>query len=592
MNLNKEQEDAIKSENEAILVLAGAGTGKTRVIIKKIEEIVKNGMDAEKIVATTFTNKAAKEMKERLVKGIGEKGNKIICGTFHRISAQILREHGKLIGVEENFQILNEDDQNKLIKRIAKEENIEIKSPRKAAEEIATYKESSGKKKIDSGTRRLIEIYEDELRSQKFLDYSDLIQLTIRLFTSYPEVAKSIAEYILVDEYQDVNEAQYKWIRQISEGKKIFCVGDEDQSIYAFRGADIKYIRKFEEDYPKAEIIKLEANYRSTKEILKGATNVIQKNPRKFEKKLIAANEEEKGIIKITKTYNEFEEAIQIGKIVAHWKEKDKDCKIGILVRTNAQVPYIEQGLIQAKIPYQISGGRKFYMKSEIQTLIAYLRVILFPHDYLAFSRILNSPKRGIGETRLETLLKAMKSLNCNPEEALASLLPQLPQISGEKCKLLLLQLHEWRTLKGKVKLDALLKKIIDDTEFRKQEDFKETQKASVENLLTQIAKVESLEEFIENLQFSSEEESRDIEIMTMHAAKGLEFDIVITPGWEENVFPSPLSKTKEELEEERRLAYVTITRAKKALEITHATTRRINGRYQMQMPSRFIFDL
>lgn len=592
MNLNKEQEDAIKSENEAILVLAGAGTGKTRVIIKKIEEIVKNGIDAEKIVATTFTNKAAKEMKERLVKGIGEKGNKIICGTFHRISAQILREHGKLIGVEENFQILNEDDQNKLIKRIAKEENIEIKSPRKAAEEIATYKESSGKKKIDSGTRRLIEIYEDELRSQKFLDYSDLIQLTIRLFTSYPEVAKSIAEYILVDEYQDVNEAQYKWIRQISEGKKIFCVGDEDQSIYAFRGADIKYIRKFEEDYPKAEIIKLEANYRSTKEILKGATNVIQKNPRKFEKKLIAANEEEKGIIKITKTYNEFEEAIQIGKIVAHWKEKDKDCKIGILVRTNAQVPYIEQGLIQAKIPYQISGGRKFYMKSEIQTLIAYLRVILFPHDYLAFSRILNSPKRGIGETRLETLLKAMKSLNCNPEEALASLLPQLPQISGEKCKLLLLQLHEWRTLKGKVKLDALLKKIIDDTEFRKQEDFKETQKASVENLLTQIAKVESLEEFIENLQFSSEEESRDIEIMTMHAAKGLEFDIVITPGWEENVFPSPLSKTKEELEEERRLAYVTITRAKKALEITHATTRRINGRYQMQMPSRFIFDL
>lgn len=592
MNLNKEQEDAIKSENEAILVLAGAGTGKTRVIIKKIEEIVKNGMDAEKIVATTFTNKAAKEMKERLVKGIGEKGNKIICGTFHRISAQILREHGKLIGVEENFQILNEDDQNKLIKRIAKEENIEIKSPRKAAEEIATYKESSGKKKIDSGTRRLIEIYEDELRSQKFLDYSDLIQLTIRLFTSYPEVAKSIAEYILVDEYQDVNEAQYKWIRQISEGKKIFCVGDEDQSIYAFRGADIKYIRKFEEDYPKAEIIKLEANYRSTKEILKGATNVIQKNPRKFEKKLIAANEEEKGIIKITKTYNEFEEAIQIGKIVAHWKEKDKDCKIGILVRTNAQVPYIEQGLIQAKIPYQISGGRKFYMKSEIQTLIAYLRVILFPHDYLAFSRILNSPKRGIGETRLETLLKAMKSLNCNPEEALASLLPQLPQISGEKCKLLLLQLHEWRTLKGKIKLDALLKKIIDDTEFRKQEDFKETQKASVENLLTQIAKVESLEEFIENLQFSSEEESRDIEIMTMHAAKGLEFDIVITPGWEENVFPSPLSKTKEELEEERRLAYVTITRAKKALEITHATTRRINGRYQMQMPSRFIFDL
>lgn len=591
MNLNEAQEAAVESENPAILVLAGAGTGKTRVIIRRIEKIIEKGGYANKIVATTFTNKASREMKERLIKNIGMKSQAITCGTFHRISMNLLRLYGHHIGLPENFQILNEDDQSKLIKRLCKELGSDSRNPRNIAELISTHKESEKKITKDPFFTKLFNAYDEELRRTAFLDYSDLIQHTIFLFENKPEIRKSIADHILVDEYQDVNESQYKWIKLISEGKNLFCVGDEDQSIYSFRGANIKYIQKFEEDFPNAHIIKLEENYRSTSEILTGAGNIIRKNRRKFEKNLKASTNE-KGIIRITKTLNEYEEANLVARKIAEWMRQKDDLKIGVLVRTNAQIAYIEQALVQAKINYSISSGKKFYLKKEIQDILAYLRVILYPHDYFAFSRIINTPKRGIGETRLATLLTAMKSLNCLPEEALASLLPQLPKITSEKIKILLLQLNNWRDCKDILKPDALVEKIMEDINYKKEEDLKDKQKETLNNLIGQLKETKNIEEFLENIQFSGQEEENNIEIMTIHASKGLEFDIVIAPGWEENVFPSPLSKTHEELEEERRLAYVTITRAKRGIDITYASTRRINGKFSVQIPSRFIFDI
>lgn len=592
MDLNKEQHAAIFSQSKHNLILAGAGTGKTRVIIKRIEELIKQGVAPSRIVSTTFTNKAAKELKERLAEAIGDSAYSIICGTFHRISANLLKLHGHHIGIEPDFQILTEDDQSRLIKSIAKDLGEPTKHPRKISDQISTYKESGKKNPKDHFFSQLFDIYSNELTKRKFLDYSDLIAKVIFLFEKFPDLAAQIADHVLVDEYQDINESQYKWISLISKGKHLFCVGDEDQSIYAFRGANIRYIRKFQEDYPDAFIVQLEENYRSCKEILKGATNLIQKNPRKFEKKLRAFSQEA-GVMKVTKSFNEYEEARLVAKLVAKAKEEHSGASIGILVRTNMQTHYIEHALMEAQIPYEMASGRKFYSQKVVQDLVAYLRIILFPHDYFAFSRILNTPKRGFGEAKLEGLVNAMKSFDFECEDALASLLPQLPRATAEKCKVFLMQIQDWRKqLKQGIKLDDLMQKIVTDIQYDKQDTFKDGQVEAFESLKNHLKNEKSLDEFLANLQFSSNENQEQVQMMTIHAAKGLEFDVVIAPGWEEMVFPSALSKTKEEVEEERRLAYVAITRARKVLEITYCCSRRVHGKYSNQMPSRFIFDL
>lgn len=602
MSVNAGQEKAITSNAQQILVLAGAGTGKTRVIIKRIERLIELGVQPNKIVATTFTNKAAMELKHRLSLSIGPKAFEIICGTFHKISSIFLKMHADKVGIGNNFQILVEDDQKRLIKNILKTIDPE-RNPKVILEHIATFKET-GKLGKDSATsvviskiyqelfKKVFDLYEDELKKNNYLDYSDLICLTIFLFETHPEIANNSADHILIDEYQDINCAQYKWINLLSKDKTLFCVGDEDQAIYAFRGASIEYIQKFKNDYPAADIVQLEENYRSAKEILKGATNLIAKNSKQFPKNLIAAGDKE-GFIRINKVFNEYEEAALIAKLAAEWKCKNQDYTIGILVRTNMQIHVIEHALVEAKIPYTIASGKKFYLKKEIQDIIAYFRVLLFPHDSIAFSRILNTPKRNMGQARLSLLLDAMKSLNCNFEQALATLLSQLPKNASEKCKILLMQIQTWRRLKSTLKMEELCEKILTDTQYRAQEEFTPAQEKTIEALKLQMQNFQTLEEFLENLQFEDmTDENRQLIIMTMHAAKGLEFDIVIAPGWEENIFPSMLAKDKAEIEEERRLAYVTITRTKQYLEIIHTCSRRINGQYKNQMPSRFLFDL
>jgi len=591
VELNENQNQAVYSQTKQTLILAGAGTGKTRVIINRIVNLIKQGIPAHKIVSTTFTNKAAAELRHRLSAEIGPLSQEILCGTFHKLSAILLRKYGNLINIQTNFQILTDDDARKLIKRILKEQEKEAKVYT-ILEQISNHKENNTIIK-DQTLKKIIDEYESELVKNNYLDYSDLIKNAILLFKTNPEITKEIAEHILIDEYQDINNAQYQWIKLISADKYLFCVGDEDQAIYSFRGSNIEYIQKFQQDFPEANIIKLEENYRSAEAILKGAQNLIDKNTKIFKKTLIAADKTKIGNITATKVYNEFDEARMIAKIITKWKGQNPNYKIAILIRTNLQVYVIEQALVEAQIPYNITGSKKFYAKKEIQDLVSYLKVLAYPHDFIAFSRIINSPKRSIGDSRLQMLLQAMKSLDTNFENALTTLLPQLPKRAAEKCKILLMQIHNWRLLLNHTTLDTIIEKIITDTGYKNQEDFGKLQEQSIEVLKENLKKTTSLTDFLENLHFSEEENAEDeVQVMTMHGAKGLEFDIVISPGWEENMFPSGLSKTKFDIEEERRLAYVTITRARLNLEILYAMSRKINGKYTNQMPSRFLFEI
>jgi DNA helicase-2/ATP-dependent DNA helicase PcrA len=592
--LNKGQYDSVFSSNKETLILAGAGTGKTRVIIQRIEELIKNGAEPSKIIATTFTNKAAKELRTRLFNSIGEKAYEIICGTFHKISAQFLRKHYQEIGLEQNFQVLNEDDQKQLMKRFLKQADSD-KKPKIMLDHISQLKETGklADKNNNSLFKLIFQQYESELSANNYLDYSDLIQKAILLFKTHPNIANELGTDLLVDEYQDINYAQYNWIKLLGENKRLFCVGDEDQAIYSFRGASIEYIQQFKKDYPNAKIVKLEENYRSAKEILDAATKLISHNQREHAKILIPGTQKE-GFIRINKAFNEYEEANLIAQLAAQWKAKNPEFNIAILVRTNMQIHMIEHALVECKIPYTIASGKKLYLRKEVQDIIAYLRILLFPHDFLAFSRIINTPRRYIGKTRLDMILNTMKELECNFEQTLETMLNTLPKNANEKCKIFLIQLQNWRALyKNGMKLDQLYERILSDIEYRKQDDFTPQQEQALENIKLQLAQATSLESFLENLQFEdSSQESQGLIIMTMHASKGLEFDIVIAPGWEEDIFPSLLAKDMKEIQEERRLAYVTITRAKQYLEIIHTRNRRINGQQKKQIPSRFLFEL
>jgi DNA helicase-2/ATP-dependent DNA helicase PcrA len=585
--MNERQSEAVYSPSSRILVLAGAGTGKTRVIVNRIANLVAQGVPVSRIVATTFTNKAAAELKHRLSVAIGQPAYNIICGTFHRISAQFLKQHGASIGLDPSFQTLNEDDQRRIVRRLVKDSSQEVKIAN-VIEKISQVKERIIT--LDSQNfefKQLFTKYLEELRANNYLDYSDLISQALVLFEKIP----SPADHILIDEYQDINQQQYRWINLLASGKNLFCVGDEDQAIYSFRGSSIEYIQRFQQDFPDASIISLEENYRSAKEILHKATQLIVKNSRAHEKRLIAADQTIVGSVHITKAYNEFDEGRIVATSAKHWLSKS--ASIGILVRTNLQVFTIEQALIEAQIPYTIANSKKFFLKKEIQDMLSYLKIILYPRDFIAFSKVINSPKRYIGEVRLQAIFDAMNTLETDFETALETMLPHLARNAAEKCKLFLLQLKNWRTLLSDRKYDELLDIILRETEYMKQDDFTPAQKQSVLNLKSQLKKATDLADFLETIQFLDEQESSvGAQIMTMHGAKGLEFDVVIAPGWEEDVFPSMLARDKKEIEEERRLAYVVITRARRHLEIIYATHRRIHGQYKSQMPSRFLFDM
>lgn len=613
--LNQEQKEAVTTTEGPLLVLAGAGSGKTRVLTTRVAYLIEElGIAPDSILAITFTNKAAKEMKERIIGMLGPVGFQIQISTFHSFGLLILREHYQELGYKENFTILDSDDSLTIIKKIMKEMNLDPKqyNPRAVRNKISSAKNELVDPKhydriamteFEDVVATVYKKYQQKLLLNNSVDFDDLLMLPLELFTKYPEVLKLYQErfkYILVDEYQDTNHAQYLLIKLISAKYKNICVvGDNDQSIYSFRGANFRNILNFEKDYEHPKVIMLEENYRSTKTILNAANNVIQNNKERKDKKLWTNNED--GLkIKYYRASDEKEEAYYVRKEIETLLENGTNPEdIAVLYRTNAQSRNMEESLLQANIPYKVVGSFYFYNRKEIKDLIAYLKVIYNHYDDISLLRTINTPKRGIGTKSIETLtIKANQNqtslydaIDSGKELAYKKVIEELTQ---ESDKLSLTELVDAVLEKSGMRKELENEKSIEaDIRLENLEEFKSITKnfeekngiISLEEFLAEISLVADVEEHKDN--------SHVVTLMTIHSAKGLEFDHVFLIGLEEGIFPHNNAFLEADgLEEERRLCYVAITRAKKSLWILNARRRTIYGMDSVNPPSRFIGEI
>lgn len=625
--LNKEQKEAVITTEGPCLVIAGAGSGKTKVLTHKIAYLMnEKGIKPWNILAITFTNKAANEMKERITNLIGESSNDMWVGTFHAICIRILRKYIDRIGFSSDFIIFDTSDQKTLVKQCIKEFNLDDKifSDRSVLTEISNAKNEmltpiqynlrtngeNRKQKI----AQVYELYQKRLKDNNALDFDDIINYTIQILTENPDALEYYSErfqYVLVDEYQDTNKAQFTLITLLAaKHGNITAVGDNDQGIYSFRGADISNILNFEKDFPGTKIIKLEQNYRSTSAILNAANAVIKNNEKKYEKNLWTKNE--KGHLPtVVRTDNEYEEANYIVEQINHLKREEyyKNKDFTILYRTNAQSRSIEDILRREDMPYKIIGGLKFYERKEIKDIIAYLRLIHNKADNLSLQRVINEPKRGIGQTSLEKI----ETLARANEISMYEVIKNAEQYGLNKVFLnsreFIQTIEDLSEQKDKMLVSELTKEILNKTGYTRALELENTAQAEsrIENLdefLTVAMEFEeenaenSLAEFLESITLSSDidgmEDSEDtVTLMTLHSAKGLEFPVVFLVGMEEGLFPSYRSIGEQrELEEERRLCYVGITRAKEYLYLTCARQRTIFGSTTCNKISRFIEEI
>ncbi|MEQ9115263.1 MAG: 3'-5' exonuclease [Rickettsiales bacterium] len=619
--LNSKQLEAVKYISGPLLVLAGAGTGKTSVIVSKISYIIQeNILPPDNVLAVTFTNKAASEMKVRIQNNIGFTPNWI--GTFHSVAAKILRINAESLGLSQNFTILDSDDQLRAIKLACEELGIskEDINPKVALAIIQSWKDdaimpaevtnSDLKSNAHVYSKKIYFCYQERLRKMDAVDFGDLTLYNIILFKKHPSILEKYQnnfKFIFVDEYQDTNAAQYMWLRMISMKSKICCVGDDDQSIYGWRGAKIQNILRFSDDFQEARIIKLEQNYRSNKDILMIASNLISNNASRYNKTLWTSAEASNKVT-IKSCWNDKEEAgfitSQIYKLVSTSKISFSD--VAVLVRASFQTRIIEEALISDSIPYKIIGGMKFYERAEVKDALAYLKLITKPQDDLSYERIINKPKRGIGKATIEKIKQYASKHNLSLTESTK----QMIEMGGFSSKLekelrnLISNLSLWKTQSLTQTLPDILQLVLETSGYYnmlKQDNSPESEsrKENLEEFKVALSEYLNLQEFLEHVSLVTDADSLDynnsVNVMTLHAAKGLEFDTVFLPGWEEGVFPH--SKTIEEsgnlgLEEERRLAYVGITRAKNNLFILYSGSRRMYNQYINSIPSRFIEEL
>lgn len=621
--LNPEQREAVEAIDGPILVLAGAGTGKTRVLTTRIAHILlnKHAWPGE-ILAVTFTNKAAREMVERVQKLTGVSSG-LWLGTFHSLCAKILRRHAEIIGLSSSFIILDTDDQLRLLKAILKERNIDDKAmPAKLVHAVIQKWKDKGltpdkitserdKHVLDGHGVSIYQLYQERLKANNAVDFGDLILQVLKLFEDNSDILKQYAQrfkYILVDEYQDTNVAQYIWLRLLATvHKNICCVGDDDQSIYSWRGAEVGNILKFEKDFPGAKIVRLECNYRSSKHILASASALIANNQGRFGKTLWTPGEEDGERVRLKSVWDEREEALYLSEEVeALHVNKHKLSEMAILVRAGFQTRAFEERFLTLGIAYKVIGGLRFYERAEIKDAVAYLRVVAEPRDDLAFERIVNVPKRGIGQATLQRMHSFARENHCSLFQATQALVAQ-GEFKGKMGGVLqqLLQYFErWREQLSVLPLSELLELVLEESGYRdmwRQEKSAEAQ-GRLENLRElgrAMGEFETVAAFLEHVGLVSDNQqeagSEVVSLMTLHAAKGLEFDIVFLPGWEEGLFPHQKAideSGSKGLEEERRLAYVGITRARKRLYILYAANRRIYNQWQSSIPSRFIAEL
>ncbi|MEO0143569.1 MAG: UvrD-helicase domain-containing protein [candidate division WOR-3 bacterium] len=595
--LNDKQREAVLTTEGPVLVLAGAGSGKTKVLTYRVAYILaRNLADSENILALTFTNKAAGEMKERIRKILGNLSKDIWIHTFHAMCLRILKQHSELIGYPKNFVVYDRDDQFRIIRSLIKDKDL------KAGEVLDKLMDYKAKliENLDSGLKEIYEQYNEKLRLQKAMDFEDLMLNTLKLFNEHPEIRDFYAKkfkYIHVDEYQDTNHIQYQLLRNLLlYHNNIFAVGDEDQSIYSFRGADFRIILNFEKDFPNAKIIFLEQNYRSTKKILLLANRVIKHNVERRDKVLWTNNPDGKDP-EVLINEDEIEEAEKIAKIITHSKRAYSD--FAILFRINAISKSIEEVFNKYKIPYNVIGGEKFYERREIKDLISYLRLIHNPADNVSLERAINTPPRGIGETTMEIIKKIASENNVSYFEALRPSLKFINRKSAIEGIIEFLNLFEkLREYAKHLSVKELAKKIIIETKYIEYIQKNESTKTAterienIEEFINSLDIYESLEEFIEDISVRIENEAdiknNSVSIMTIHAAKGLEFPVVFVIGLEEDILPHKLSIEEGNLEEERRLFYVSITRAKEELYLSYSKVRFLKGRQELEI-SRFL---
>lgn len=622
-SLNTEQRAAVEATQGPVLVLAGAGTGKTRVLITRIAHILMSRLAwPGEILAVTFTNKAAREMSERVAHITGS-AQSLWLGTFHSIGAKIIRRHAEKLGLTSSFTILDTDDQLRLLKAILQEQQIDEKAlpPKLFGAIIQSWKDQgltpdkvTAQKDVQACAGHAVAVYKTyqaRLVQLNACDFGDLILHMLTLFVQLPDVHREYAQrfkYILVDEYQDTNVAQYLWLRLLAMGhQNICCVGDDDQSIYSWRGAEVGNILRFEKDFPDATIVRLECNYRSTPHILAAASAVIANNEGRFGKTLWT-NVKEGEKIKLKSVWDEAEEARYVGEEIEDYQHKKISLKdMAILVRAGFQTRAFEERFLTMGISYRVVGGLRFYERAEIRDAIAYLRLITLQSDDLAFERIINTPKRGVGQATLQQLHTTARTLNTSLFNATVHLLATggLKGKIGATLNSFIENVSRWKVAAADLSVSELADKVLDESGYRAMWQQEKTPEAQgrLENLkeLTRaIGEFETIEAFLEHVSLVTEAANENnttemVSIMTLHAAKGLEFDVVFLPGWEEGVFPHQRALDEsgiKGLEEERRLAYVGMTRAKKRLTITHAANRRIYNQWQSSIPSRFIGEI
>ena len=620
--LNNEQKSAVLNTEGPSLVVAGAGSGKTRVLTSRLAYILEQKKAfPNQILCVTFTNKAAKEMRQRVIKISGKMDSLAWLGTFHSISVKFLRRHAEAIGLKSNFTILDTDDQKKLIKNICKSENIDAKkiSPQFIIALIDQWKnkgflpnevKTSKKNLFEGQILKVYKIYQNKIRDLNACDFGDLILYCVKLFEKNQDIRNIYSnnfKYILVDEYQDTNFIQNKWLNLIvNKNKNICCVGDDDQSIYSWRGAEIKNFLNFDKVYPECKIFRLEQNYRSTKNILDAASFLISHNKDRLGKKLWSEGEKGEDV-KLNCYKNGKDEAVGIGEILEEdIKKKESLNNVAILVRAIYQTREFEERFLKIGINYRIIGGIKFYERAEVKDAICYLRIVNQKYDDLAFERILNIPRRGLGEATVKQLHEhSFKNKTCLEDSArkLLQLNNFKPKVRASLKQLLEL-ISKWRSDHKNKKHFDLLKIILDESGYssmlkNKKDIENESRIENLKELLRAMHDYDNLQGFLEHVALATsidqEWEDEKVNIMTMHAAKGLEFITVFLPGWEEGLFPH--QKSLEEkgdfaLEEERRLAYVGITRAQKKAYISFAMKRTWHGEYMDSLPSRFVNEL
>ena len=622
--LNAPQREAVLTTEGPVLMLAGAGTGKTAALTARLAHLIatRRAWPSE-ILCVTFTNKAAREMRERVGRHIGDAVEAMPwLGTFHSIGAKMLRRHAELVGLQSNYTIIDTDDQLRLLKQLIQQNDLDEK--RWPARQLAGLIDRWKNRGLNPGDLDAVEnesyangrgaqfykLYQDRLIALNACDFGDLLLHILNIFRKHHDVLAQYQQrfkYILVDEYQDTNQVQYLWLRLLAQARKNICVvGDDDQSIYSWRGAEVANILKFEKDFPGAAVVKLEQNYRSTPQILAAASGLIGANSERLGKTLwteLPAGEK----LRVIGVWDAPEEARRVGEDIERLESEGAPLdQVAILVRAQYQTREFEDRFIQIGLNYRIVGGYRFYERAEIRDALAYLRTIAQPADDLAFERIYNQPKRGLGAKTLEAMRRHARQVQMPLAAASLDLCEtdELPARARNNLVGLLGQFVHWREEAEKVTPSELLRMVLAESGYEDmlQKDRSAESAGRLENL-TELARAmeeyETLGDFLEHVSLVMDNDRADdgekVTIMTMHAAKGLEFDHVFLPGWEEGVFPSQRAIDEgglASLEEERRLAYVAITRAKRRCTILHAANRRIFGQWTSSIPSRFIEDL